>query len=241
MFRTKKTKSAVVSVAVALLAFAYFWGNTVCIALESAAPSRSFGTPSRGRLDNGRRLPTSGSNFRAYSRLGVALGRNTVHGTVRDVVVDAYAALASTHPDLAFVYGETSLPHGGPIRPHRTHQNGLSVDFMVPVRDRGGRSVPLPTAPWNKFGYGWEFDRQGHSGDLTIDFEAMAAHLAALDEAARAHGTRIELLILAPEYQTLLWQTPTGDQLQGRLPVMTRQAWVRHDEHYHVDFANPDM
>ena len=163
-----------------------------------------------------------------------------MHRTVRDVVVAAYAELAVSRPELAFVYGETGLPGGGPFRPHRTHQNGLSVDFMVPVRDRSGRSVPLPTAPWTKFGYGLEFDRQGRRDGLTIDFEAVAAHLAALERSAAAHGTRIELVILAPEYLDLLWRTPTGRELRGRIPVLIRPAWVRHDEHYHVDFANPD-
>lgn len=230
----------VVGALIVLLAGAYWLGNTVCMALEGSGPSRSLGTPSRGRLENGRRLPTSGANFRAYSRLGAVLGRNTVHQTVRDVVVEAYAELATRRPELAFVYGETGLPGGGPFRPHRTHQNGLSVDFMVPVRDGSGRSVPLPTAPWTKFGYGLEFDRQGRRGGLAIDFEALAAHLDALQRAAAARGTRIELLILAPEYLDLLWRTPTGRGLRGRIPVLPRPAWVRHDEHYHVDFANPD-
>ncbi len=240
MSRASPTSRAAVGAAIALLVIAYWFGNAIAIALESDARSRSLGTPSHGRLENGRRLPTAGANFRAHSRLGAALGRNTVHRTVRDVVVAAYAELAASRPELAFVYGETGLPGGGPFRPHRTHQNGLSVDFMVPVRDRSGRSVPLPTAPWTKFGYGLEFDRQGRRGDLAIDFEAVAAHLAALERAAAAQGTRIELVIMAPEYLDLLWQTPTGRELRGRIPVLTRPAWVRHDEHYHVDFAKPD-
>jgi penicillin-insensitive murein endopeptidase len=240
MPRVSTGRRAAVAAAIALLVIAYWFGNAVGIALESDARSRSLGTPSHGRLENGRRLPTEGANFRAHSRLGAALGRNTVHQTVRDVVVEAYGELAISRPELAFVYGETGLPGGGPFRPHRTHQNGLSVDFMVPVRDGSGGSVPLPTAPWTKFGYGLEFDRQGLRGDLAIDFEALAAHLAALERAAAAHGTRVELLILAPEYLDLLWRTPTGRELRGRIPVLSRPAWVRHDEHYHVDFANPD-
>jgi penicillin-insensitive murein endopeptidase len=214
-------------------------GNAVAIAFESDAPSRSHGTPSRGALENGKRLPSSGANFEVYSRLGALLGRNSVHADVRGIVLDAYAAVAESHPDLRFVYGESGWPQGGRFRPHRTHQNGLSVDFMVPVRDEKGRSVPLPTRAWTRFGYDLEFDAAGRHEELAIDFEAMAVHLAALDVAARAHGTRIERLILAPELQPLLWSTGAGRSLQDRFPVMTRKAWVRHDEHYHVDFAKP--
>ncbi len=220
-----------------LVALVHF-GNSIFIAFESGQPSESGGTPARGSLRYGKRLPTSGQNFQAYSRLGTLLGRNSVHGTVRTVVLQAYAAIADAHPELTFVYGETGWPSGGSFSPHRTHQNGLSVDFMIPVRNRKGESVEVPTWPWQRFGYDLEFDSAGRRDDLTIDFEALAVHLAALDEAAKRHGTRIALLILAPEYYEHLWTTPSGSRLRGRIPTLPR-AWVRHDEHYHVDFAAP--
>jgi penicillin-insensitive murein DD-endopeptidase len=228
-----------VAASIGILFLVVWFGNSVLIALETCDPSRSIGTPARGRLQNGRRLPTSGVNFKAYSRVGALLGRNSVHQIVHAVITDAYVALAKSNPSLIFVYGETGWPHGGPFPPHRTHQNGLSVDFMVPVRDLSGRSITLPTVPWRRFGYDLEFDSKGHLGKLQIDFEAIAEHLAALDKAAGEHGTRIKLLIFAPEYQSLLWHTDMGRRLQGRFPVMKTPAWVRHDEHYHVDFENP--
>src|SRR6185436_11752783 len=103
-------------------------------------------------------------------------------------VAAAYQALESTAPGKVFVYGETGWRTGGRIRPHRTHQNGLSVDFMVPVLDANGRSVPLPTGPFNKFGYGIEFDAGGRFGQLAIDFPAIGEHLYQLHRAARARG-----------------------------------------------------
>ena len=33
-----------------------------------------------------------------------------------------------------------------------------------------------------------------------------------------------------------LFATPRGAYLQQHLHFMARPAWVRHDEHYHVDF-----
>lgn len=215
------------------------FGNTAIRTFESERPSRSQGTPASGTLRHGKRLPTAGANFRAYSRLGALLGRNSLHSTARDIVLQAYATLADSAPDLTFVYGETGWPSGGRFRPHRTHQNGLSVDFMVPVRDRGGKAVPLPTRPWTRFGYDLSFDSAGRGGDLTIDFEALAAHLAALDAVARRKGSGIELLILAPEYYERVWTTKAGAHLRGRFPILGRPAWVRHDEHYHVDFRAP--
>jgi penicillin-insensitive murein endopeptidase len=125
-------------------------------------PSRSVGTTSAGRLEHGKRLPTHGPNFRAYSRLGAAVGRNAVHLQVRETVVAAYARAYAVLPEAKFLYGETGWPAGGPFPPHRTHENGLSVDFMVPVRTRDGTPTELPTWPWHTFGYGIEFDSVGN-------------------------------------------------------------------------------
>jgi penicillin-insensitive murein endopeptidase len=121
-------------------------------ALVGAAESVCYGTTGNGRLEGGVRIPRSGPNFAAYSSLGVALGRTYVHAKVEQVIAAAYASLAASHPEKSFVYGESGWARGGRIRPHRTHQNGLAVDFVVPVLDAGGRSVPLPTGPFNKFG-----------------------------------------------------------------------------------------
>lgn len=220
----------------AFAAGAILWGNSIARALESREPSRSIGTPSDGRLERGKRLPTTGRNFTAYSRVGALVGRNSVHGTVRSIVLDAYAAVAVSHPDVRFVYGETGWPSGGRFRPHRTHRNGLSVDFMTPVRSSDGRSARLPTWPWRRFGYDLEFGADGRLGDLRMDLDAIAAHLAALREAAARHGAGIQLVIIAPEFEALLKADAKRRALLGDLPFMQNRPWVRHDEHYHVDF-----
>ena len=185
------------------------------------------------------RLPISGPNFSAYSMVGVAAGRTHVHSKVAEIVTAAYAALAAKNAEVTYVYGETGWPSGGRFRPHRTHQNGLSVDFFVPVRDEDGRSMPLPTGVTNRFGYDIEFDGDGRCADYVIDFAAMAEHLYQLDVAAKARGVGIALAIFDPPLLPKLFATPRGPYLQQNLPFMKRRAWVRHDEHYHVDFAVP--
>ncbi len=198
-----------------------------------------FGRTARGRLEGGVALPLSGANFTAYSRLATLLDRNYVHPKVADVVVDAYETLVKTDKNLVFVYGESGHRKGGPFPPHRTHQNGLSVDFMVPVRDKAGKSVALPTSPLTRYGYDLEFDRQGRMKDYRIDFEAIALHLETLDLLAKRHGIGIERVIFDPAYLPLLFATSRGRALQSNMSFMRTQAWVRHDEHYHVDFALP--
>jgi penicillin-insensitive murein endopeptidase len=202
-----------------------------------AEESTCFGTVAKGRLENGVALPSGGPNFSPYSTSAEVLGRTYVHSKVRDVIVATYKALEIAAPGKVFVYGETGWKSGGRMRPHRTHQNGLSVDFMVPVLDKGGRSVPLPTSPLNRFGYDIEFDAAGRYEDLAIDFVAVAEHLYQLDLAARAHRIGIALVIFEEGYLPRMFATARGPYLKQNLKFMKGKPWVRHDEHYHVDFA----
>jgi penicillin-insensitive murein endopeptidase len=151
-------------------------------------------------------------------------------------VVNAYQQVETVAPNKIFVYGETGFASGGPFKPHRTHQNGLSVDFMVPVLNAQAQSVPLPTHIGNKWGYDIEFDDAAKFDGLRIDFEAMAEHLYQLEVAARHSGASIARVIFEPQFHAALFATRRGPELQKRLKFMAKQAWIRHDEHYHVDF-----
>jgi len=198
-----------------------------------------YGTTDKGRIENAWQLPASGKNFSAYSSLGAMVGRNYVHSKVYAAVVDAYKILFKEEPSKVFVYGETGWENGGRFRPHKTHQNGLSVDFFVPVLDKNRKSVPLPANAVNKFGYSIDFDSKGKYKEYTIDFEAMAAHLLALRDSADKNGIKIRRVIFDNDLQKLLFQTSEGKHLNLLLDFSTKKAWVRHDEHYHVDFIVP--
>lgn len=217
---------------------------SLIIGLAAPAPalaieSLCYGTPREGRLENSVPLPSEGENFRTYSKLGSLVGRTHVHSDVAAIVLAAYAALGRRDPASQFVYGETGWPEGGSFAPHRSHQNGLSVDFFVPVRDRTGRSVPLPTPTAMRFGYDIEFDGEGKWEEYAIDFEILAEHLYQLHVAARARGVDIALVILDPRYVPKIHAAPRGQYLRERVRFMKRDGQVRHDEHYHVDFAVP--
>jgi len=224
---TTESVSLVAAVAVALSAQAF------------AAESQCFGTVSKGRIEGSVRLPTSGPNFAAYSSLAATAGRTHVHSKVADVMTASYAALQATSPSTTYVYGETGWPSGGRFRPHRTHQNGLSVDFFVPARDAQGKSVPLPTSIGNRLGYDIEFNADARYGEYIIDFPAIAEHLFQLHLAAKARGVGIALVIFDSSFLPQLFATPRGAYLKENLNFMKGKPWIRHDEHYHVDFAVP--
>ena len=217
------------------LGLVVWFGNAALRRAEPDRPSVSHGTRLDGRLEHGKRLPSAGPNYRTYSRLGSLFGRTAVHGAVRRTLLDAFGRLARSHPDRRFVYGETGWPSGGRIRPHRTHRNGRSVDLMTPVRGASG-PARLPTHPWTLWGYGLDYDAEGRAagGALRVDFEALGALVLALDEAAPAHGLRIERVILAPDLQDDLFRAVPA--LRGRVAFSRNPSWVRHDDHVHVDF-----
>jgi penicillin-insensitive murein endopeptidase len=206
-------------------------------AFAPAAASQCYGTVSRGRIDDSVKLPAGGANFSAYSALAAAAGRTYVHAEVAQIMAASYAALQAAHPDTVYVYGETGAAAGGRLRPHRTHQNGLSVDFFVPVRDADGGSVPLPTSVASRFGYDIEFDANGRYRQYGIDFAAIAEHLYQLHVAATGRGAGIAQVIFDAPYLPRLFATARGPYLRKNLAFMKGKPWVRHDEHYHVDFA----
>jgi penicillin-insensitive murein DD-endopeptidase len=207
--------------------------------LANASTSQCYGTVSNGRIKDAVQLAIGGTNYSSYSSLGSAMGRTYVHSAVKSIVESAFAEVEKVLPKAVFVYGETGWQSGGRIRPHRTHQNGSSVDFFVPVKNQSGESVALPTNATSKFGYEIEFDSKGRYGEYQIDFGALAEHLYQLHVAAKARGNGIALVIFEPSYLPRLFATKRGDYLKSNLPFMRGKPWVRHDEHYHIDFSIP--
>ena len=152
------------------------------------------------------------------------------------VVLEAYDKLLDTMPAAVFVYGETGWKNGGRFKPHKTHRNGLSVDFMVPLVNRNGQSVPMPTHAFNQWGYDLEFDLSGNIGKLRIDPDAMAEHIFQLHTVALKHRIGIWRIIFDPDLQPLLKSSPRWPYLRDNIQFSKRRSWVRHDQHYHVDF-----
>jgi len=107
----------------------------------------------------------------------------------------------------------------------------------VPVKNKQGHSVHLPTHALNKYGYNIEFDENGQYEEYEIDYEAMGAHIVALHKAAKLSGTGIWRVIFAPELQTYLNKSKYGSYIRENIQMSKKRSWVRHDEHYHIDFS----
>jgi penicillin-insensitive murein endopeptidase len=215
----------------------------ILLALSSfssqSVESVCYGTTSNGSLKDGVQLPSEGKNFEGYSSIAALAGRTYVHTSVRDIVINAYKRLERAEPNKVYKYAETGFEEGGEFKPHKTHRNGLSVDFMTPVLDENKISVHLPTHPFNKFGYDIEFDNDDKYKEYSIDYIALAAHIVTLHKESKKMGFELWRVIFDPRLQTKLFNTKYGDYLKANIQFSKKRSWVRHDEHYHVDFLVP--
>jgi penicillin-insensitive murein endopeptidase len=134
---------------------------------------------------------------------------------------------------------ECGNKHGGKMWPHRTHQAGLSADFMLPKTLNGRPQRMLDhLGVWH---YALQTDKSGnYTKRVAGDFETMAKHLLALDDSARKNGLRIKKVILKIELKDDFYKTESGQEVKARgiyfARALSNVVNQVHDDHYHVNF-----
>jgi penicillin-insensitive murein endopeptidase len=152
-----------------------------------------------------------------------------------------YSSLGKKYPGRIFQLMECSNEKGGKIWPHHTHQNGLSVDFMMPlIKDS------LPYYKLDDLGkehYLLTFDNNGcysNNKEVKIDFDLVAKQILILDEQARKNGLKIKKVIIKIELKDELFSTPNGKKLKAKgiyvVKALTPLINGLHDDHFHIDF-----
>ncbi len=204
--------------------------------------SKSLGNPGNGTLVNGVKLPYKYKNFKYFSPFSYfVLNRAYVNDKVYNTLMQTYAQCEKEFPRRRFGVMECSKKNGGPIVLHRTHQNGLSVDFMTPFK-RKNKEFKL----FNKMGiwhYTLRFDQNGKNKlfkKVVIDFELLANFIFILEKKARVNGLKIKKVILKTDLKDEIIATEYGKKLKKmgvyfviKLPKVVNN---QHDEHIHVDF-----
>lgn len=205
-------------------------------------PSKSLGTVSNGSLENGKLLPFSGDNFQYFDTTSYLGGRAFLNDKVRNTVRGAYEALAGQLPGRQFCYMECANEKGGKIFPHRTHQNGLSVDFMMPLIQEGAPYYELDQT--GKTHYLLDFDNEGKYTEnpaVSVDFDLVARHILLLESEARKQKLKITKVIIKTELKDELYASPNGKKLKSSGIYVVRNLTPLinslHDDHYHIDFG----
>ncbi len=209
---------------------------------KNGGVSESIGSVRDGKLKNGYLIPYKGNNFHYFSWFSYYILDNAyVHSDVYATLMDAYKTCETTCPAKEFTVMECTRKNGGRMLIHWTHQNGVSVDFMTPKLKGNDQDVWPNKA--GLFHYLFSFNTDGEFGfghKTHIDFETMAKHLLAIDEAAKQHGLHIRKILFHTDLHDNLFSTPSGQLLQqkdiGFIPHLSNLVNNFHDDHYHIDF-----
>lgn len=203
--------------------------------------SISKGSVSNGSLVNGKLIPFSGKNYFYFDTLSYISDRAFLNDKVLQTVLGTYKTMENLISTRQFGVMECSHKEGGKLFPHLTHQNGLSVDFMMPLNKEN-----KPYEALDKIGkshYLLSFDNDGKLDEdptVEIDFDVLALHLIQLSIEAKKYGLKVKKVILKTELKVNLYASKYGSELrksdvyivQNLKPIINDL----HDDHYHVDF-----
>ena len=203
--------------------------------------SVSRGSVSDGSMEHGKLIPYYGSNYSYFDTTSYFSGRAFLHEDVLDITLKAYKQLES-ESDRVYRIMECANKKGGKLFPHQTHQNGTSIDFMMPLIKDHKPYYKLDETGVNH--YWLTFDADGkYSEDksVEIDFEAVAQHILLLNAAANKKGWEVKKVIIKIELKDELYATPSGKKLKAKgiyvVQGLSKMVNALHDEHYHIDFA----
>lgn len=208
---------------------------------NDSLPSISAGSVSNGSLKNAQIVPFFGDNFTYFDKDSYLGERAFTNNDISKIILNTYTDLKSFYPNRHFWLMELSNRNGGKIYPHRTHQNGLSADFMMPKLKNGEPNYELDSL--GKDHYFLSFDNEGkytENPSIQIDFNLIAHHILLLEEQARKNGYRISKVIIKVEYKDELFATEYGEKLKdsGIYVVRNLTPLINeiHDDHFHIDF-----
>ncbi len=208
--------------------------------VDSNDASISKGSVSNGSLKNGKLLPYTGENFWYFDKGSYLSSRGFVHSKVKKTVLDSYKNLELLS-DRNWCLMEASNQKGGKLYPHRTHQNGMSIDFMMPLKKDNKPYYQLDSS--GTMHYLMTFDDNGfHASkkDVQIDFDAVGLHIIELEKAARKNGLKIKKIIIKIELKDELYASKYGSTIKSKgiyvVKGLTKMINALHDDHYHIDF-----
>ncbi len=204
-------------------------------------PSEAIGTVSNGQLKHGKLFPFNGENYQYFDTNSYIHDRAYLHDKVLKSVLETYVYFETKAPGRQFTIMECSGKSGGQLYPHRTHQNGLSIDFMMPLVKNGE-----PFYEYDNTGqshYLLDFDNTGRltqDTTVSIDFELAAQHILALDSIGKSNNISILKVIINTDLKDELYSSTIGNKLKTSdiyvVQSLTPLINSLHDDHYHIDF-----
>lgn len=187
------------------------------------------------------RLACIGSDtLRPATVLLCALGRNYVTTEGLDVVVRVGAGVGETHPGAQVTFLDAGTRSGGPLWPHRSHNDGRQIDLALFYETVDGEALARPPY-W--LGYGaYEPRRPGERDPCPgrrrpFDLGDPSPDRAwRLDEARTT--TMIDAVLAEPSVRRIFLAPHLSQRLGYADHPKVRFAGcnaARHDDHIHID------
>lgn len=197
----------------------------------------SLGAPHDGALRHARRFPARAAGLRSNPRRPNAAGDHATKETI-GAVLRAAAAVDRRLPGSTLLVNDASLPGGGPIPHHGSHQNGRDVDVLFFLLDSDGAPFPSKGIPLDRRGRGFDFgDLEDPADDVpvTLDVARTWAFLEAL-----AREPLLQRVFVAEHLRALLVRhgrgAGTDPEVLARVEAVTCQPGTPHDDHLHLRF-----
>lgn len=206
--------------------------------------STVIGTVGNGSLKHGKLIPFQGPNFKYFDRDSYLAGRAFTMDKVKNTLIASYDSLYNLIPNRMFRIMECSNKEGGELFPHKSHQNGMSIDLMMPLIQNDQPYYLLDDLGAKH--YGLDFDDEGkYLGDksVMIDFNLVAKQILIINHYAKLNGISLTKVIIKIELKDELYASEYGQILKasgiyvvhGLSPIINDL----HDDHFHLDFGFP--
>lgn len=220
-------------VSINLLTSIFIIAGSLAVAFQVPGEERphsvSIGSPNEGRLEHGVRFPDKGTG---YLMNPGTTNRDARYGTneLIEAIIKIGADVERLEPGATLVVNDLSLPEGGTIPHHQSHQAGRDVDLLFYMKNAKGKNRRSRAVRFDSEGKG-----MGDADDVVFDTKRNWLVLRSLIENPDAHLQRV---FVAERLRTLMmeWARAEGEPLwiiERAGEVMCEPA-VPHDDHYHV-------
>jgi len=217
--------------------------QTKAVLALDGAHSTSIGSPGRGSLQGGVRLPDEGPGFRHNPERP----DDARYGTVElvQLIAKAAAVVERELPGSGLTVNDLGLEKGGPIKQHGSHQNGRDADILFYMLDKQGQPTPAVGVPIEPDGTGVDYqDLAIDKDDLPerIDLRRTWRFVQALLEQG---GEEVQRIFLVEHLRSMLLaqaeRMHEPVKLRERFGDLTCQPETPHDDHMHVRlFCSPE-
>lgn len=198
----------------------------------------SVGSAIDGELPGGIRLPRRGPGY----RFNPAKRDEARHGTVEMIaaILHAAATVDRELPGGEATIGELSLPTGGPISGHGSHQAGRDVDVLFYTLGADGQPRAAKAIPLDPAGEGTDYGDLADPADdvpVKIDVPRTWRFVQALIE---HEGSEVQRIFVVEHVRALLLaeaaRVKAPQATIDRFADVTCQPGFPHDDHLHIRF-----